>query len=278
MPIFEEFDEAWVRLSVFAIVFALVACLELLRPKRKLRARKDRRWLTNLAIVALDSLIVRGMAMLSVPLAALAAAYYAEGHDIGLLNMLDAPLWLNVLVTVVVLDFAIWLQHVIFHKFPILWRLHQVHHADTDIDVSTALRFHPIEIAASMLWKIICVMALGASAAGVLLFEIILNACAMFSHANLDLPAKLDQIVRKLIVTPDMHRIHHSVLRREHDSNYGFNLSIWDRLFRTYRDQPEAGHRDMTIGLPPYQSEAPTRLGWSLLLPFQRLPPQQEEP
>ncbi len=271
---FEQLDETWIRFAAFAIVFVLVACLELLRPKRHLRARKDRRWLTNLTIVALDSLIVRGMAMLSVPLAALAAAYYAERQGIGLLNVLDAPLWLNVFLTVILLDFAIWLQHVIFHKIPLLWRLHQVHHADPDIDVSTALRFHPIEIAASMIWKIVCVLTLGASAAGVLLFEVILNACAMFSHANLDLPARLDRIVRKLIVTPDMHRVHHSVLRREHDSNYGFNLSIWDRLFGTYRDQPEAGHQGMTIGLPPYQSEAPTRLSWSLLLPFQRLPPQ----
>jgi sterol desaturase/sphingolipid hydroxylase (fatty acid hydroxylase superfamily) len=143
-----------------------------------------------------------------------------------------------------------------------------VHHADRDIDVTTAVRFHPIEIGLSMLWKIAVVVPLGAPPLAVFLFEVILNACAMFNHANIAMPLWLDRILRLFVVTPDMHRVHHSVLRREHDSNYGFNLSIWDRLFGTYRAQPEAGHQGMTIGLTPYQSEAPTRLGWSLWLPF----------
>ncbi len=162
------------------------------------------------------------------------------------------------------------MQHLVSHKVPIFWRLHKVHHADRDIDVTTAVRFHPVEIALSMVWKIAVVIPLGASPFAVFLFEVILNACAMFNHANIALPGWLDRIVRLFIVTPDMHRVHHSVLRREHDSNYGFNLSLWDRVFRTYTAQPEAGHQGMTLGLTPYQSEDPLRFGWSLALPFRR--------
>ncbi|MEQ1652489.1 MAG: sterol desaturase family protein, partial [Hyphomicrobium sp.] len=195
----------------------------------------------------------------------------AGTHGIGVLNWIAWPSWLETLIAVVVLDFAIWVQHVTTHKVPVLWRLHQVHHADVDIDVTTAIRFHPIEIGLSILWKIVCVLALGASVWAVLLFEILLNACAMFSHANIRLPAALDGVLRVFVVTPDMHRVHHSVLRHEHNSNYGFNLSVWDRLFSTYRAQPEKGHDAMTIGLTPYQSDEPTRLGWSLSLPFRRL-------
>ena len=190
--------------------------------------------------------------------------------QLGLLNQVDWPYWLKVLIALLVLDLAIWFQHLVSHKVPIFWRLHQVHHADRDIDVTTAVRFHPVEIALSMLWKIAIVVPLGASPFAVFLFEVILNACAMFNHANIALPAWLDRGLRIFIVTPDMHRVHHSVLRSEHDRNFGFNLSLWDRLFRTYRAEPEAGQQGMTIGLTPYQSEAPTRFGWSLLLPFWR--------
>jgi sterol desaturase/sphingolipid hydroxylase (fatty acid hydroxylase superfamily) len=157
------------------------------------------------------------------------------------------------------------------HKVPLLWRLHQVHHADRDIDVTTAIRFHPIEIALSMLLKIGLVYALGAPAAAVVAFEVILNGCAMFNHANIRLPRRLDAVLRLFIVTPDMHRVHHSIDRSEHDANYGFNLSIWDRLFGTYVAEPAGGHHGMTIGLAPYQTDEPTRLGWSLLLPFKAL-------
>jgi sterol desaturase/sphingolipid hydroxylase (fatty acid hydroxylase superfamily) len=174
-------------------------------------------------------------------------------------------------VALLALDLAIWAQHLVSHKVPLFWRLHQVHHADRDIDVTTAIRFHPIEIGLSMLWKIVVVLVIGASPLAVFLFEVILNGCAMFNHANLALPRSLDGILRLIIVTPDMHRVHHSVLRREHDSNYGFNLSIWDRLFRTYTAQPEGGHQGMTIGLPPYQNLNPSRFDWSLLLPFRPL-------
>ncbi len=256
------------RLGVFAAVFVAMAAIELLRPKRRLSMSKGRRWLTNLGIAAVDTLMLRLMTLVAVPIAAVAAAFYAEQHGLGLLNNVSWPGWIKVVVALLVLDLAIWFQHLVSHKVPIFWRLHQVHHADRDIDVTTAVRFHPVEIALSMLWKIVVVLPLGASPFAVFLFEVILNGCATFNHANIALPAWLDRVLRIFIVTPDMHRVHHSVLTSEHDRNYGFNLSLWDRLFRTYLAEPSAGQEGMTIGLNPYQSEAPTRFGWSLWLPF----------
>ena len=261
-------SDGLVRLAVFAGVFVTMALIELAWPKRKLLVSKRNRWFTNLGISVTGTLLLRLMAALAVPVAAIAAAFYAEAHGIGLLNQVAWPAWVKIAIALVVLDLAIWAQHLASHKVPLFWRLHQVHHADRDIDVTTAIRFHPIEIGLSMLWKIAVVVPLGASPLAVFLFEVILNACAMFNHANIALPLWVDRILRLFIVTPDMHRVHHSVLHREHDSNYGFNLSIWDRLFGTYTAEPEAGHQGMTIGLTPYQSEAPTRLGWSLMLPF----------
>ena len=184
--------------------------------------------------------LLRLMAMLAVPVAAIAAAFYAQAHGIGLLNNVAWPAWIKIVVALLALDLAIWAQHLASHKVPLFWRLHQVHHADRDIDVTTAVRFHPVEIGLSMVWKIVVVVPLGAAPLAVFLFEVILNACAMFNHANIALPAWLDRVLRLFVVTPDMHRVHHSVLRREHDSNYGFNLSVWDRLFRTYTAQPRS--------------------------------------
>jgi sterol desaturase/sphingolipid hydroxylase (fatty acid hydroxylase superfamily) len=266
-------SEGLLRLGIFLSVFLVLALVELAWPKRKLVVSRGRRWLTNLGIAGVDSLVLRIMAALAVPIAAVAAAFYAQAHGLGLLNQVSWPQWLKLVISLLVLDLAIWAQHLASHKIGILWRLHQVHHADRDIDVTTAVRFHPVEIALSMLWKILVVVPLGASPFAVFLFEVILNACAMFNHANIALPAWLDRIVRTLVVTPDMHRVHHSVLWREHDSNYGFNLSVWDRLFRTYTAEPNLGQLGMHIGLTPYQSEAPTRFGWSLLLPFRRQNP-----
>lgn len=261
-------SEVALRLGVFAAVFVAMALLELAIPKRRLVAPKPRRWTTNIAIVLLDSAIIRLMASLTVPLAAIAAAMYAETRGWGLLNILVLPAWAEVLAAIIVLDFAIWLQHLLAHKIGVLWRLHQMHHADRDIDVTTAIRFHPVEIALSMIYKIAWVFVLGASPLAVLLFELILNGCAMFNHANVALPRWLDRVLRTVLVTPDMHRVHHSVIHREHDSNYGFNLSIWDRMFGTYTAEPEKGHAGMTIGLPPYQHDGPTRIGWSLVVPL----------
>ena len=267
-------SDGLIRLLAFAAVFLLMAAIELIRPKRRLSVSKARRWLTNLGIAGVDTLVLRLMAALTVPVAAVAAAFFAKERGLGLLNQVDWPYWVKLVIALLALDLAIWFQHLVSHKVPVFWRLHQVHHADRDIDVTTAVRFHPVEIALSMLWKIVVVIPLGASPFAVFLFEVILNACAMFNHANIALPAWLDRALRLFIVTPDMHRVHHSVLYREHDRNYGFNLSLWDRLFRTYLAQPEAGHQGMTIGLPPYQSEAPTRFGWSLWLPFRQQKPE----
>lgn len=268
--------DTWIRLGVFAGVFLAMAAIELALPKRELIVPKGRRWLTNLGISVTASLVLRLMAALAVPVAAVAAAFYAQANGIGLLNAVAWPEWVKVVIALVVLDLAIWAQHLASHKIPILWRLHRVHHADRDIDVTTAVRFHPIEIALSMLWKIVVVVPLGASPLAVFLFEVILNGCAMFNHANIDLPPWLDRALRLFVVTPDMHRVHHSVMRREHDSNYGFNLSLWDRVFRTYTAQPEGGHQGMKIGLTPYQSLAPTHFGWSLWLPFLRENPDTQ--
>ncbi|MDX2287322.1 MAG: sterol desaturase family protein [Hyphomicrobiaceae bacterium] len=271
MNILPELSEPVLRLSIFLGILGTMALLEVLAPRRALSQPRSSRWLTNFSIVALDSLLVRLMGALAVPLAAVAAALYAEANGLGLLNLTDWPWWIELLIALVVLDLAIWFQHVASHKVPLFWRLHRMHHADVDIDVSTAIRFHPIEIGLSMIWKIVCVLALGPSAAAVVAFEVILNACAMFNHANVRLPLWLDRVVRLAIVTPDMHRVHHSVHRHEHDSNYGFNLSIWDRLFGTYTPQPKDGHDGMTIGLLPYQTAEPTKLWWSLSLPFMPL-------
>jgi len=261
-------SDGLIRFAIFLGVFLVMAAIELGWPKRALIASKRRRWFTNVGIAAAGTAVLRLMAVLAVPVAAVAAAFYAQQHQIGLLNQVAWPAWIEIPIALLVLDLSIWFQHLVSHKVPLFWRLHQVHHADRDIDVTTAVRFHPVEIALSMLWKMVVVVPLGASPLAVFLFEVILNACAMFNHANIALPQWLDRVLRLLVVTPDMHRVHHSVLRREHNTNYGFNLSLWDRLFRTYTAQPEGGHQGMTIGLPPYQSEAPTRFGWSLWLPF----------
>ncbi len=263
-----DFSESTWRLAAFLGVFAVMALIEIALPKRTLSENKGRRWFTNIAIGGIDSLVVRLMATLAVPVAAVAAAAWAGSTGWGILNWTDWPLWLELLIGLAVLDFTIYLQHIVTHKIPILWRLHRVHHSDLDFDVTTAIRFHPIEIALSMLWKITVVILMGPSAFTVFLFEVILNGCAMFNHANVALPLWLDRVLRMLIVTPDMHRVHHSVIRGEHDSNYGFNLSIWDRVFRTYRPQPDNGHDGMTIGLRAYRDDAATKLGWSLALPF----------
>ncbi len=257
-------SEATIRLSIFIGLFAVMAACEYFAPRRELRPVKTKRWLTNWAIVIIDSVLVR----LVFKTAAVGGALWAAENGVGLFNMITAPIWLAVLISFVVLDFAIWLSHVASHKIPIFWRIHRMHHSDVDIDVTTAIRFHPIEILLSMVWKYAVVLALGAPAVAVLIFEIVLNGGAMFNHSNFKLPLWVDKILRILIVTPDMHRVHHSAIGDETDSNYGFNLSIWDRIFKTYIDQPEMGHDGMTIGLSEWQDEKPANLMWSLSVPF----------
>ena len=262
-----EHDLLW-RLGVFAGLFALFATLEALAPRRARSQPRGARWFTNLSIVILDTLALRALAI-ALPLLAVGAAVDAGRMGWGLFNALDWPLWIEVVLAILILDLAIWAQHLVTHKVPILWRFHRVHHADRDFDVTTALRFHPVEILASMMLKIGLVYLLGPAALAVLLFEIILNGTAMFNHSNLRLPLWLDRVVRLVLVTPDMHRVHHSIHRHEHDSNYGFALSVWDRMFRTYRPMPEAGHDKMTVGLE-WQDERPSRLAWALMLPFRK--------
>lgn len=258
--------ELALRLGIFLGLFAVLATAEALLPRRPRALPRLRRWPTNWALVLIDTATLRLMALV-VPALAVGAALDAQAKGWGLFNRLDWPLWAEVLISLLVLDWLIWLQHLVTHKVPLLWRIHRVHHADRDMDVTTAIRFHPVEIALSMLLKIGAVYLLGPSAWAVIAFEVILNGCAMFNHANLAIPPKVDRWLRLVLVTPDMHRVHHSRHRDEHDSNYGFSISLWDRLFCTYRPQPREGHEGMTVGLD-WQDERPARLGWVLWLPF----------
>jgi len=257
--------EGTIRLGIFLGLFAALALAEWVWPQRDRVQPQLRRWATNWALSLLNTGLLRVMAFI-LPALAVGAAVNAAGLDIGLFNWLDWPLWAEGLAAILILDLAIWFQHLITHKIPLLWRLHRVHHADRDLDVSSAIRFHPVEIGLSMLLKVGLVYALGPHFIAVIVFEILLNATALFTHANLRLPPKLDAIVRLVFVTPDMHIVHHSTKRAEHDSNYGFALSIWDRIFRTYT--PVAGP-DFKTGLQ-WQDARPSQLGFSLWLPFRR--------
>lgn len=257
-------SEPAIRLICFFGVLAVMALFEIMAPRRDLVLAKHKRWFTNLGLVAIDTVALRVL----FPILAVGVAEIASARGWGLFSITDLPVWLEVTAAVILLDLAIYGQHVASHKVPVLWRVHKVHHADRDIDVTTGLRFHPIEICLSMLYKFAIIILLGAPAFAVFLFEVLLNGTAMFNHSNVKLPKPLDRLVRLAVVTPDMHRVHHSIIRREHDTNYGFNLSIWDRMFGTYIDQPSKGHEGMTIGLESYQTEKPARLDWVLALPF----------
>jgi sterol desaturase/sphingolipid hydroxylase (fatty acid hydroxylase superfamily) len=256
-------DESWVRLLMFVGVLAVMSIWQVAAPKRVL-TQGYRRWPANLGVVILDSLVVR----LLIPAGAMGAALWATENSWGLLNLVELPGWAAVVIAIILLDLVIYAQHVLVHTIPLLWRLHMVHHSDRDIDVTTGLRFHPLEIIFSMLIKMSVVILLGAPALAVLIFEVVLNGMAMFNHSNVRLPKAVDTLIRILFVTPDMHRVHHSVIRRETNSNYGFNLSIWDRLFGTYIAQPEKGHQSMTIGLTQFLDQPAHQLIWMLCLPF----------
>ncbi len=237
--------EPAVRLGAFFGVFALMALWETLAPRRARLLPRRVRWLHNLALVALNSLLLR----LLFPLAAVGFALLAAARGWGLLNAFAVPFWWAFLLSVIALDFAIYLQHVMFHAVPLLWRLHRVHHADADFDVTTGARFHPVEILLSMLIKFAAIAVLGAPAAAVLVFEVLLNATAMFNHANLRLPEPVERRLRRMLVTPEMHRIHHSMERDEANSNFGFNLPWWDRLCGTYRERARLPQESMAIGV-----------------------------
>jgi len=282
MEAFVLANEPTVRLTAFAVVLAVMVIWEVLAPRRSRPLARRRRWPANLGIVVLNSIIIR----LLFPAAAVGVALTAETQGWGLLHRYDVPSWVAVVAGVVVLDLAIYLQHVMFHAVPALWRLHRMHHADLDIDVTTGARFHPVEIMISMLIKFAAIAALGVPPVAVVLFEVLLNATSMFNHGNVRIPPALEPALRRLVVTPDMHRVHHSIERDETNSNFGFNLSIWDRLFGTYRAQPRAGHQAMTIGIPDFRDAAECNsITGMLAIPFhggkaapQHLEPQHDRP
>ncbi|QKV19356.1 sterol desaturase family protein [Oricola thermophila] len=265
-----EYSEATIRFLAFIAIFASMAIYELWSPRLEREemkgAWKSKRWFTNLSIVVLSSVALR----IVFPAAAVGTAFHAQSQGWGLFPAMGIPPVFAGIASFVILDFAVWLEHVVSHKVPLFWRFHRMHHADNGFDVTTALRFHPVEILLSMFWKAAIVIALGAPPEAVLVFEIVLNGTAMFNHSNIDLPERIDRVLRLVLVTPDMHRVHHSSTPRETDSNYGFNFPFWDRIFRTYNAQPELGHEGMEIGLKEFRGPQSAGLLWALCLPFRR--------
>lgn len=257
--------EVPIRLGFFFGIFAAMALWEFLAPRRRLTTSKPLRWTNNLGLVFLNSFVLR----LLFPAAAVGMAAFAVKEGWGVFHYYQAPVWLAVIASVVILDFFIWLQHVMVHAVPVLWRLHRVHHADLDFDVTTGARFHTLEIVLSMLIKFAVIVLLGPPVLAVVIFEVLLNATSMFNHGNVSLPQGVDRVVRWFVVTPDMHRVHHSVEDDETNSNFGFNLPWWDRLFGTYRAQPRAGHDGMTIGIRTFRDSGHCTWLWGILaLPF----------
>jgi len=257
-------DDVTIRVVFFIATFAAMTIWELLAPRRVLTTSKTIRWFANLTIISLNASLIH----LAFPLMPVGLALLAEKYGWGLLNIVRAPYLLAVIAGVIVLDLVIYLQHVLFHAVPVLWRLHMMHHADLDFDVTTGLRFHPVEIILSGCIKLAAVVVFGPPAIAVLIFEILLNGTSMFNHGNIRLPLNIDRLLRLLIVTPEMHRVHHSVVIKETNSNFGFSFPWWDRLLGTYREQPAAGHKGMTIGLSHFRDPDRLTLPWMLVLPF----------
>src|SRR6266436_3288422 len=256
--------EPWIRLGISAAVFAVMAGWEVVAPRRSQAIGRWLRWPNNLGILIVDTIILRLLFLTAI----LGLALGGEERGWGLLNSLALPRWIAVIVAVIVLDLAIYFQHILFHAVPVLWRLHRMHHADLEFDVTTGVRFHPVEILLSMVVKLGVVLALGAPALGVLIFEVLLNATSMFNHGNVLLPQPIDRVLRTIVVTPEMHRVHHSIAPAETNSNFGFNLPWWDRLFDTYRAQPAAGHAGMTIGIDLFRRVEDLRLDRMLFQPL----------
>ena len=257
-------NEAWVRMGVFLGVLALMAALEVVVPRRRRDIPRLLRWTNNISLVVLDTILVR----LAFPVLAVALAVVAEDRGWGLFNVITAPGWLAFVASVVTLDLAIYLQHVMFHAVPALWRVHRVHHADLEFDVTTGLRFHPLEILLSMAFKLAVVVAVGPPATAVLLFEVLLNGTSMFNHSNVRIPGAIDRVLRWIVVTPDMHRVHHSIHEREANSNFGFNLPWWDRLLGTYTAQPSETHEGMTLGVDQFRTRRDLWVDRMLLQPL----------
>jgi sterol desaturase/sphingolipid hydroxylase (fatty acid hydroxylase superfamily) len=257
-------NEPLIRMAFFLGVLLAMALWEVAAPRRRREIPRLIRWSNNLGVVVVDTLLVR----LTFPIVAVGLSVTAEAQGWGLFNIFDVPFWLAFILSVLALDLAIYLQHVMFHAVPALWRLHRMHHADLEFDVSTGLRFHPVEILLSMGIKLAVVAALGPPAVAVLVFEVILNATAMFNHSNIRIPAAIDRVLRLVVVTPDMHRVHHSIHPSETNSNFGFNLPWWDCLLGTYRPQPREGHETMTIGIEQFRTTRDLWLDRMLVQPL----------
>ena len=256
-------NESAVRLTAFFGILVGMALLEAQFPRRERSVSRLVRWPSNIGIVFLNTIVVR----LIFPTAAVGVALFVEERQWGILQIVELPLWLAIVLTIVALDLIIYLQHVMVHAVPALWRLHRMHHSDVDIDVTTGARFHPVEIVLSMVIKFASIVALGAPAVAVILFEVILNGTSMFNHSNVKIPPGLDRVLRLFLVTPDMHRVHHSINSDEANCNFGFNLPWWDRLMETYRDQPRDGHEGMTIGLDRFRNPRDQRLDRLVIQP-----------
>lgn len=267
MPQFTQFitdNQSLLRLGTFFLLIGLFLILERQWPKRVVVSQSVNRWFSNFGLLLLNIIAVR----LLVPLATFEAALLAAENNWGLFNLLNLPLVINLLISIVVFDLLIYIQHVVFHQVPLFWRIHRVHHTDTEFDVTTGVRFHPFEIVLSLLYKLAAVFVFGPMALSIIIYEILLNAASLFTHSNVRLTKTSDALIRKVFVTPDMHRVHHSVIRQETDSNYGNIFSCWDKLFKTYRAQPEAGHEKMMIGLNEYRETSKIKLMNLLKLPF----------
>ena len=256
-------DAVTIRLVSFLGVLAFMAGWEIIAPRRTLIAPKSTRWMTNLSLIFLSTFVVRLL-----PFQAMGLALLAKDHGWGILNNVSLPYWISAAIGVLCLDLAIYLQHAMFHAIPAFWRFHMVHHTDLDFDVTTGIRFHPVEMLLSMGIKMAAIIIWGTPVLAVVIFEVLLNATSMFNHGNVRLPGRLDRVIRLFVVTPDMHRVHHSVIVKEHNSNFGFNFPWWDRLLGTYRQKPEAGHEEMTIGLGHFRDQKSLTLPRLLVLPF----------
>lgn len=261
-----EASEPVIRIAIFAFVFLFFAVIEAWCPRRRRRHNRMARWPSNVAISALNQLLTR----LIIPTTAVAVAIYCETANFGLFNQFSLPFWVEIALAILLLDLTLYLQHRAFHAIPIIWRLHRMHHADTDFDVTTGIRFHPASVILSAIIKIGVVFLLGPAAIAVLIFEVLLNATSLFNHSNLQLPQRIDQTLRYFVVTPDMHRVHHSSNPIETNSNFGFNFPWWDRFFGSYTDQPLLGHADMQVGLEEFRDDAQLTLAGMLSQPFQK--------
>lgn len=257
--------EVLIRVSAFLGVLGVMASWEVLVPRRRLTMSKARRWIANLSVVVINAVIIR----LLFAAGAVGAARLATEQNWGLLNHAAWPIWIEMVLGIIALDFTLYLQHVMFHAVPFFWRFHMMHHADLDFDVTTGLRFHPVEVVLSMLIKLAAIAVIGPLPEAVVAFEVLLNATSMFNHGNVRMPTAVDRALRWVLVTPDMHRVHHSILPQETNTNFGFNLPWWDQLLGTYRSQPEGGHEEMTLGLEQFRDPARLTLTGILLLPFE---------